>query len=287
MTKPNILLIMLDAVRADNLSVYGYEREITPNLEKIREEFQIYQNPISASHWSLPSAASLFTGTYPSTHGLIHDDTVLDSRFTTLAQFLKTQGYATIGICPNPYISHETGLDRGFDVFPGRGVDPLKNVMARFREGKEKIEDRNEKPKVSALAQQKSTLEKILMTDHIRRLEWFIRGKMDKYAASTNARFIREIKKSDINQPFFAYLHYDEAHTPYIIPNNYRTKFQVNKKVKPWKVNQDWVKYYIEKPDISDEEFQALKDVYDGGILYLDKIIYNLYCHIILLLHFL
>ena len=98
MKRPNILLIILDAVRAKNLSIYGYEKNTTPNLKKLLPDCVLYRNAISSSYWTMPSIASLFTGTYPSTHNLIHDGDVLRPNFITLPEFLKENGYLTIGL---------------------------------------------------------------------------------------------------------------------------------------------------------------------------------------------
>src|SRR5438046_10733710 len=67
--QPNILMIVMDTTRADHLSVYGYERDTTPNLKKLAQDAALYTNAISAADITLSSHASLFTGFYPSWHG--------------------------------------------------------------------------------------------------------------------------------------------------------------------------------------------------------------------------
>ena len=66
MTKPNIVLIVMDTARAANFSCYGYPETTTPNIDKIAKEGTLYNYAISPSTWTLPSHASLFTGLYPS-----------------------------------------------------------------------------------------------------------------------------------------------------------------------------------------------------------------------------
>ena len=65
---PNVILIVLDSVRADHMSCYGYDRPTTPNIDRIAEDGIVYDRAYSASCWTLPSHASLFTGLYPSKH---------------------------------------------------------------------------------------------------------------------------------------------------------------------------------------------------------------------------
>ena len=68
----NIILICIDCARADHLSIYGYDRKTTPYIDKLSKESVVYENAISPAGWTLPSHASMFTGTYPSKHGC-HD----------------------------------------------------------------------------------------------------------------------------------------------------------------------------------------------------------------------
>src|SRR4029453_8868159 len=71
--RPNILLIVMDATRANNLSCYGYHRPTTPYLDRFAERGVVYETAISPAGWSLPAHASIFTGLYPSHHGA-HDE---------------------------------------------------------------------------------------------------------------------------------------------------------------------------------------------------------------------
>ncbi|MEE9504195.1 MAG: sulfatase-like hydrolase/transferase, partial [Thermodesulfobacteriota bacterium] len=68
----NIVLITIDALRADHLSCYGYNRTTSPNIDKIAEDGIIFKNAIAPSSWTAPSMASLFTSVYPINHGVIH-----------------------------------------------------------------------------------------------------------------------------------------------------------------------------------------------------------------------
>ena len=97
----NIVLITIDALRADHLSCYGYERKTSPNIDKIAEKGIVFKNVIAPSSWTAPSMVSLFTSTYPINHGVIQGlvkgkkvtQKTISSELTTLPEILKAHGY--------------------------------------------------------------------------------------------------------------------------------------------------------------------------------------------------
>jgi len=91
-TAPNIVLIVMDTVRADHLSCYGYGKETTPNLDRLAANGLLFLNAYSAAPWTVPSHASMFTGLYPSQHGTDWGHLLLEERFTTLAERLQELG---------------------------------------------------------------------------------------------------------------------------------------------------------------------------------------------------
>jgi arylsulfatase A-like enzyme len=115
--RPNVLLIVMDTVRADHLSGYGYEKPTAPSLERIAAEGVLYEQAISPGSWTLPSHATLFTGLYPRDHHTTAAHWKLDDSFTTLAEILAAEGYATAAFSNNPWVSHGTGLAQGFAAF--------------------------------------------------------------------------------------------------------------------------------------------------------------------------
>ncbi len=122
--KPNVLLITMDTVRADHLSVYGYPRDTTPGLKKFAGEATVYTRAIAAADMTLASHASIFTGMYPSWHHAHYDPPQypygrpLGPNIPTLAQALSDRGYITAGIAANyVFLSSETRLDRGFQIY--------------------------------------------------------------------------------------------------------------------------------------------------------------------------
>jgi len=115
--RPNVLLIVMDTVRADHLSCYGYEKHTAPSLERIAAEGVLFEQAISPGSWTLPSHATLFTGLYPRDHHTTAANWNLDDSFTTLAEVLTEEGYATAGFSNNPWVSRGTGLTQGFAAF--------------------------------------------------------------------------------------------------------------------------------------------------------------------------
>jgi len=102
-----VLVIVLDTVRADHLSVYGYERDTSPNLKALSLDSALYTHAQSASDITLTSHASLFTGMYPSWHGAYCQPPdaaygrELSKNVPTIAEILAAHGYTTLGVAAN------------------------------------------------------------------------------------------------------------------------------------------------------------------------------------------
>ncbi len=138
---PDVVLIVLDTVRAESLGAYGYERTTSPAFDALAREGALFEDATSPSTWSLPSHASLFTGRWPSSHGAHAENRFLDDRFPTLAQVLEANGYETYCITANAWISDGLGLTRGFafqdqsvknEGGAGLGFSFIHRLMDRF-----------------------------------------------------------------------------------------------------------------------------------------------------------
>lgn len=114
---PNVLIIGIDTLRADHVSCYGYSRATSPNIDRMAAEGVRFESAISASPWTLPSFATVFTSLYPSQHGAGSLQTRLRTVFPTLAMMLLKNGYSTAGIASNSTIGPEFGMDRGFESY--------------------------------------------------------------------------------------------------------------------------------------------------------------------------
>jgi arylsulfatase A-like enzyme len=126
-SKPrNVILIIMDTTRADHLGLYGYERNTSPNLDQFAKEALVFDHAVATAPWTPPSIATIMSGLYPVTHGLMppgnrvsakKSSKRLDDSITTLAEVLKSKGYRTGGATPNPWTSKLFGFDQGFDQY--------------------------------------------------------------------------------------------------------------------------------------------------------------------------
>jgi len=127
--RPNVLVILVDALRRDHLGVYGYPLPTSPEIDAFAAESFRFTHAYSHSTWTKPSVASLFTSLYPEQHGLgrvgIEDQAgfrtdVLPKRLATLAERLKKAGYETAAFTTNVHIQRKTGFAQGFKRFFSR-----------------------------------------------------------------------------------------------------------------------------------------------------------------------
>jgi arylsulfatase A-like enzyme len=191
----NVLLIVLDTVRAWSMSAYGYSRATTPALARWAEGGVRFSRAFSAAPWTLPSHASMFTGLWP--HQLSADWLVpLDGKTPVLAEYFRGRGYLTAGFVANTlYCSYETGLGRGFQQYQDYRVTPGTVMLS-------------------------SSLAKFFMDD---RDLWHRLKRKD--AAQVDRDFLQWLDRRPQGVPFFAFLNYFDAHDPYQPPAPYDTWF--------------------------------------------------------------
>jgi arylsulfatase A-like enzyme len=114
----NLVVLTLDTVRRDHLSLYGYERPTSPQLEAFGRDSVVFWNAFAQDTNTNPSHASMFTGQYPHVHGSRANGHVLRPGVATLASILREQSFATGGFVSSAVLwARGSGLDRGFDVY--------------------------------------------------------------------------------------------------------------------------------------------------------------------------
>jgi len=118
--RPNIILIVIDTLRADHVGCYGYQRNTTSNIDRLAREAVLFKNAISAAPWTLPSFASLLTSQYPCVLGIRGKLAGVDSRFPLLSEVLKQYNYTTHGVFSCGNLSPRLGFGRGFDNYYNR-----------------------------------------------------------------------------------------------------------------------------------------------------------------------
>lgn len=119
---PNVIVLLLDTLRADRLGSHGWERARTPFLDGLAQRGVRFADAMSAASWTLPSHASLFTSTYSSQHGLWRDVRLADGQ-DTVAEVLRAGGYRTAAFAEGGFLKPEHGFARGFERFVSAGRD--------------------------------------------------------------------------------------------------------------------------------------------------------------------
>lgn len=113
----NVVIYLVDALRADHLGVYGYQRDVSPRVDAFAEESLVFDQAWANSSWTRPAVASILTGLRPEVHKTNRRDDRLPLEIKTLPEMLHSNGYRTAAVIVNPNISGIFGFDRGFDEF--------------------------------------------------------------------------------------------------------------------------------------------------------------------------
>jgi arylsulfatase A-like enzyme len=114
---PNVVVVSLDTLRKDRVSVYGSGRRTTPRIDDwARRRATIFETAVASAPWTLPSHASIFTGLDALRHGVNHGYPVPRS-LDVMAELFRRAGYSTVGVTGGAYVGPEYGFDRGFDSY--------------------------------------------------------------------------------------------------------------------------------------------------------------------------
>ena len=129
---PNVVLIVIDTLRADRLPFHGYASNTAPFLSQLASKGTVFENAQSTSAWTGPATASLFTGLYPFQHNVVvnfHETRKLQrsgmaielnripEELETIPESMKRAGYTTFGIVSNWNVGDPMGFSSGFDAF--------------------------------------------------------------------------------------------------------------------------------------------------------------------------
>ena len=150
---PNILLISIDALRADRLSCYGLDRPTSPNVDALAAEATRFAHAHANAPWTLPSHATMLTGQEVGVHGMDHGSVTLNPTAATLATALRARGYATAGVVTAPYLQSSWGFNHGFDSYDDGLAAPdyetshhLKTAELAVNRALEAVRERHGKP---------------------------------------------------------------------------------------------------------------------------------------------
>ena len=288
--KPNILLIILDTLRRDHLSGYGYTRDTSPYLDEFSSEATVFDRAIAPAQWTIPSHASIFTGLYPSTHQVTQAADKLSGSYPTLAEILQVDGYHTVGFSNNPLVGVlNNDLTRGFGEFynysgaaPNRPVDQnrtrlRRTVATQFRRVAGRVSN--------LFAQHDALFRMSLNPTFFPALSRFVnyKGHTERSLGDV-LDYWKSYQAGGSDQPLFTFLNLMGAHAPYRPPqeslkhiapelanDRHAFKFISNFNGNParWaspidKPLEDWQSYAIDA--FYDAEI-AYQDQYVGGLL--------------------
>jgi arylsulfatase A-like enzyme len=261
---PNVLLIVLDTVGAGHLSLYGYQRPTSPTLDDLAPRGIRFDRAKATSSFTLPSHASMFTGRWPHelSAGWISP---LDDADPTLAEFLGSRGYATTGIIANySYCAADSGLGRGFTdfrdyIFPGLTAFHTAVLIDRLVTGMESLERFGE-----------DRLNFSLLSAPVQKLGSLFHDDR-KSAAVVNHEFLDWLsRRRPLERPFFAFLNFYDAHSPYQVPKPGVHRFtdeppndRERNLIEGWTALSD--------PNPSDLNIAVVRDAYDKCVADLDE----------------
>ncbi len=150
--RPNVVVITIDTLRPDHLGFGGATRETAPFLAELASRGTVFDRAFSTSSWTAPATASLFTGLYPTRHGVVlgffahfqQEGGAADSLElrpmprdrATMPEVFRDAGYTTFGLATNLNIAPPLGFDRGFDHFEHLDDLPAGDLLARLGEWK-------------------------------------------------------------------------------------------------------------------------------------------------------
>jgi arylsulfatase A-like enzyme len=233
---PNVLLLVLDTVRAQDLSLYGYTRPTTPNLDTRARAGVTFDRVVAPAPWTLPSHASLFSGRF-------HPDVIWKQpvpwTHPTLAEILAKHGYVTGGFVANLYYGIEYfDLNRGFHHYEDYPLSWRVITQASWAS--------------RYLAGRVRTVFKLQEREFVR-----------KTAADVNQGFLDWASRTE-GLPFFAFLNYIDAHDPYYPPEPFDRRFAEPGVRARHRLGRTGHRY-------TGEEVRALRNSYDGAIAYIDQ----------------
>jgi len=126
--RPNFILVVVDALRADRLGVYGYKRPASPEIDSLASQAVVFDNCVAQAPWTVPSLASIFTSVSPTAHGAqVYNSTENDS-LDTFTRMLRREGYYTGAVQTNPLLEPEMGLGQGFNEYNYLGAAGWKGA---------------------------------------------------------------------------------------------------------------------------------------------------------------
>lgn len=241
-SSPNILVIVVDALRADHLASYGYSRVTSPNIDQLAKGGVLFEHAIASSSWTQPSHASLLTGRYTYEHGA--ELKPLDKRYPTIGKSLQASGYRTGGFSGNVLIfNRRKGFGRGFSHFEDYYSLPREWLID-------------------------SLYGRLFEVYGLHRIIGYS-GEIGRKSAGEITDALLQWIDKDQKRPFFATINYFDVHDPYTPPLPYRSQYSRDPEAGGM-IDTYWDDNHIYL-SLTPEQVQSEIDGYDGGISYVDE----------------
>lgn len=236
---PNVIVIVVDTLRADHLSSYGYERNTSLFIDSLADEGVRFENAISPSSWTQPSHASMLTGRYTYEHQA--ETQPLDTTYPTIGEVMQANGYRTGGFSANTlFFTRRQGHGRGFLHFE----DNYQSVSDAFFNS--------------------STYGFLFDFYGLRKVLNYEGVPTRVLASDINNAVLDWVGKDD--KPFFVFMNYFDVHDPYTPPEPYRSKYA--SVPNPGGLINGFMERF--SPSLTPEQIQSEIDAYDGSIAYVD-----------------
>ncbi len=281
---PNIILIICDTLGAKHMSLYGYKRKTTPNLERLveKEGFAVYTRCFAPAPWTTPSHASLFTGLYPSEHGIDGNNYALNKKLLCLDEVFNRMGYRVYMISNNHFISKDLKYGRfATQFFEMWNLIYSKDFSFFFK----KFSTLKMFQKFFFLIDNPFSLtDKVLFT-----LELFyqilikkypkLRKRISSYSSPHTQRSFKLLSNllREKHKNIFIFLNIIENHSKFNPPTRFRNIFvQDNSIYEKYNTISYGLEYYV-KQHLGGKEISYIEAQYDQEVLYVDYILSEFY----------
>lgn len=257
---PDTLFLILDSMRLDRVSAYDHDRHTTPVLSRFTNQATTYTNAVTPTPWTLPSHSSMFTGQFPSEHGVTSGFSDRMNRVPaetqTLAERLSEQGYRTAGFSNNPWVGRLSGLNRGFDEYVEWDLEISQSTTDGVHSRRDRLYSAGHSVVGKAARQPAFVLKRRFFTDNLVR-----RAK----------RWLSQTSQS--SAPAFTFMNLMEAHSPYFPPKRAFRQLGLEppSPVEPRVLNTKLLAYVMGKRDLTPEERRRVMEYYDASLRYQDE----------------
>ena len=131
-SRPNVLLVVIDTLRADRLGLFGHEPDNAPRLREFARTATFFRQAVSHAPWTSPSVASLLTSRFPGEMGFADSQgpKVFPRQFLTLSEMLREEGYETAALVSHTFVGHQVGFDQGFDIWDQENAQGSERVSS-------------------------------------------------------------------------------------------------------------------------------------------------------------